>query len=190
MSDTCFTAQTATKQSIITKIGSLSLWHNDSGQYTHAAITQLKKGIQRVLKQQYNPSGGANGMLDLLSPNNKGPQANKTATAADILCKSKQEADNKAKHKGTDVTPKITSRFHAQEEADRRNIINQALIGAKEGVVEALTTFVGTNITNAVLRQAYGGYKDLNEYTLQELLKAAINGANRPPATYVLTHLL
>jgi len=44
----------------------LSLWRNDSGQYMHAAITQLKKGIQRVLKQQYNPAGGESGMLDLL----------------------------------------------------------------------------------------------------------------------------
>jgi hypothetical protein len=32
----------------------------------HAAITQLKKGIQRVRKQQYNPARGANGLLDLL----------------------------------------------------------------------------------------------------------------------------
>ena len=85
MADTCFTARTATKQSIVTKIGRLSLQCNDSGQYTHAAITQLEKGIQQVLKQQYNPAGGVNGMLDLLDPNNVGPQANKTATAADVL---------------------------------------------------------------------------------------------------------
>ena len=85
MADTCFTAQTATKQSIVSKIGQLSHQRNDSGQYTHAAITQLEKGIQQVLKQQYNPAGGANGMHDLLIANNVGPQANKTATAADIL---------------------------------------------------------------------------------------------------------
>ena len=86
MADTCFTARTATKQSIVPEIGWLSLRRNDSGQYTHAAITQLEKGIQRVLKQQYNPAGGVNGMLNLLNQNNVGPQANKTATAADILC--------------------------------------------------------------------------------------------------------
>ena len=66
MADTCFTAQPATKQSIVAKIGQLSLQRNGSGQYMHAAITQLKKGIQRVLKHQYNPARGANGMLDLL----------------------------------------------------------------------------------------------------------------------------
>ena len=92
MTDTCFTARTATKQSIVTKIRRLSLWRNAIGQYTHAAITQLEKVIQRVLKQQYNPAGGVNGMLDLIIPNNVGPQANKTATAADILRESKQEA--------------------------------------------------------------------------------------------------
>ena len=62
-----------------------------------------------------------------------------------------------------------------KEEADRRNIINQALIGAKEEVVEALTTFVSINITDAVLRLADGDYKGLDKYTLQELLQAAID---------------
>jgi hypothetical protein len=66
IADTCLTARTATKQLIVTKIGRLSLWRNDSSQYMHAAIMQLKKGIQRVLKQHYNPDGGVNGMLDLL----------------------------------------------------------------------------------------------------------------------------
>ena len=69
---------------------------------------QLEKGIQRVLKQQYNPAGGANGMLDLLVPNNVGPQANMTATAADILPESKKEADNESVEKVTTVTLKIT----------------------------------------------------------------------------------
>ena len=66
MADTGFTARTATMQSIVAEIGRLSLRRIDSGQNMQAAITQLKKGIQRVLKQQYNPTRGANGMLDLL----------------------------------------------------------------------------------------------------------------------------
>ena len=78
----------------------------------------------------------------------------------------------------------------AQEEANRHNIINKALIGAKERVLEALTTFVGTNITNTVLRFANGNYKGLNKYTLHELMQAAIDGANLLPATDVLTQLL
>jgi hypothetical protein len=174
MADTCFTARTATKQLIVTKIGRLSLQRNHIGQYTHAAITQLKKGIQRVLKQKYNPAGGANGMLDLLNQNNVGPQANKKATATDVLQELKQEAGDEAAQKGTAVTPKITLRSDAQEESDRRNFINQALIGAKEGVLEALTTFVGTDITDEVLRRANSNYKGIDEYTLQELIQAPL----------------
>ncbi len=188
--DSCFTARTATKQSIVTKIWQLSLQRNDSKQYTHSAITQLEKGIQQVLKQQYIPAGGSNGMLDLLNQNNKGPQANETTTATDVLKESHKEADNKSKSTGKILTPKFTLCADAQDKANQRNIINQALIGAKEGILEALTTFVGTEITDTVLRRANGDYKDLDEYTLQELLQAAINGANRPPATDVLTQLL
>ena len=66
MADSCFTAQTATKQLIVAGLGQLSFQRNDSGQYTHAAITQLVKGIHQALKQQYKPAGGSNGMLDLL----------------------------------------------------------------------------------------------------------------------------
>ena len=56
--------------------------------------------------------------------------------------------------------------------------------------MEALTTFVGTDITYAVLGRANGDYKGLEEYTLQDLLQAAINGADHPPATDVLIQLL
>jgi hypothetical protein len=38
-----------------------------------------------------------------------------------------------------------------QEEADCRNVAAQAMIGAKEGVVKAVTTLVGTNITDSIL---------------------------------------
>ena len=54
------------------------------------------------------------------------------------------------------VTPTITSRANAQDEADRINQINQAVIGVKEGVTKAFTKTVGSNITNKVLRTADG----------------------------------
>ena len=56
--------------------------------------------------------------------------------------------------------------------------------------MEALTTFVGTDVTDAVLQRANGDYKGLDKYTLAELLQSAINGANRPPGADVLTQLL
>jgi hypothetical protein len=41
-----------------------------------------------------------------------------------------------------------------------------------------------------ILRQADRGFKGLDKYTLHELLKAAVNGADRPPATDILDQLL
>jgi hypothetical protein len=103
---------------------------------------------------------------------------------------SKKEAMAESTTTGTMVHPKITSHADAQEEAKRQNTNNQALIGAKEGIVEALTTFVSTDITDTILRQADGDFKGLDKYTLLELLKAAIDGADRPPATDILDRLL
>ncbi len=93
-------------------------------------------------------------MLAILALNNYGPKANKTITAADVINMSQKEAKAESTVTGTMVHPKIMSRADAQEEAERLNTNNQALIGAKEGVVEALTTFVGIDITDTILRQA------------------------------------
>jgi hypothetical protein len=43
------------------------------------------------------------------------------------------------------VTPTITSQSEAQEEADCLNVINQLVISAKEGIVEAVTKLVGSD---------------------------------------------
>jgi hypothetical protein len=115
---------------VANKIGRLSLPKNESGQYMHANITQLKKGIKRILKQQYNPAGGDYGMLAILALNNYGPKANKMITTANMINMSKKEAKAESTAMGTTVRPKITSRADAQEEAKRLNTNNQALIGA------------------------------------------------------------
>ncbi len=59
------------------------------------------------------------------------------------------------------------------------NMINQLVIGAKEGVVKAVTKLVGSDITNAVLRTADGSdHKSIDDYTLFAVMTAAIDGAN------------
>ena len=131
MTDSCFTAQTATKQLIIDEIRRLTFQRYASGQYTHAANTQLVKGIQQVLKQQYNPADGSKGMLDLLNQNNKGPQANKTTTADAVLSASQRDAVDESVKTGTIIVPKFTLQADAQHEANQQNIINQALIRKK-----------------------------------------------------------
>ena len=55
---------------------------------------------------------------------------------------------------GKTILPTFTTQTEAQEEADRLNVINQSVIGAKEGVVEAVSKLVGSDITNAILQTA------------------------------------
>ncbi len=70
--------------------------------------------------------------------------------------------------------------MEAQEEADRLNVINQSVIGAKEGVVEAVSKLVGSNITDAILRTADGSnHKSIDDFMLYNVMKVAINGADR-----------
>jgi hypothetical protein len=89
------------------------------------------------------------------------------------------------------ITPTITSQSEAQEEADRLNVINQLVTGAKEGVVKAMTKLVGRDITNAVLQTANGSdHKSIDDYTLFAVMAAAIDGANQPSTTNVLEQLL
>jgi hypothetical protein len=72
------------------------------------------------------------------------------------------------------VTPTIISHSDGQDEADRINQINQAVIGAKEGVTEAFTKKVGSAITDKVLCTANGtDYKSIDDYELHELVTTA-----------------
>ncbi len=70
-------------------------------------------------------------------------------------------------------------------------MINQSVIGAKEGVVEAVMKLVGSDITNAVLQTADGSnHKSIDNYTLFAVMAAAIDNANQPSTTNVLEQVL
>lgn len=56
----------------------------------------------------------------------------------------------------TAITPTITSHYDAQDKADHLNLIDQALIDAKEGITKAITMKVGPNITDTSLKTADG----------------------------------
>ncbi len=65
------------------------------------------------------------------------------------------------------------------------------VISAKEGVVEAITKLVGSDVTDAILQMANGSnHKSINEFTLYEVIKLAIDGANQPSTNNVLEQLL
>ena len=86
----------------------------------------------------------------------------------------------------TTVAPSITERSDAHDEADRINLLNQAVIGAKEGFVEAITNKVGAEITGSVLKTVDGSdYKGVDDYQLEDLLGAVLQGADRPSGANV-----
>jgi hypothetical protein len=81
--------------------------------------------------------------------------------------------------------------LEAQEEADCLNVINQSVIGAKEGIVKAATKLVGSDITDAVLQTADGSnHKSIDDYMLFAVMAAAIDGADQPSTTNMLEQLL
>jgi hypothetical protein len=62
------------------------------------------------------------------------------------------------------VSPTITTLSDAQEEMVRINLLNQAVIGAKEGAAEAITNKVGSDIMDTVLKTAdRSDFKGVND---------------------------
>jgi hypothetical protein len=193
MVEACYTARATMKQQVIKGIGKLTLQTNKHGQYTHDAILLLQKGIRRILVSQSNPSNPGKGMEKLLKDGIllTNVKLTNAITANSVLKAAKARADRALKASSTTITPTIISRSEAQEEADHLNMINQLVIGAKEGIVEAVTKLVGSNITDAVLRTAKGSnHKSINNYMLFAVMAAAINGANQPSTTNMLEQLL
>jgi hypothetical protein len=91
---------------------------------------------------------------------------------------------------GKTVLPTITARAEAQEEADRLNVINQAVIGTKECTTAAIIKLVGSNITNAIIGTPDGSdHKGVNDFRLFDVMQAAINGADHPSTNDVLEQL-
>eukprot|EP00956_Cyclotella_meneghiniana_P032904 scaffold92023_cov58-Cyclotella_meneghiniana.AAC.1 len=82
---------------------------------------------------------------------------------------------------GPNVVPLITDRTEAQDQADRLNMQNQAVIGAKEGTTEAIVLQFGHDVTDSVLKTADGvDLKGIDEYHLYDLMQVCIQGADRP----------
>jgi hypothetical protein len=112
-------------------------------------------------------------------------------TSGSVLKTVKKLADELSTTTGKTILPTFTTQTEAQEEANCLNVINQLVIGAKEGIVEALTKLVGNNITDAILRTADGSdHKSIKDFTLFNVMKVAIDGADRPPTNDVLEQVL
>jgi hypothetical protein len=71
------------------------------------------------------------------------------------------------------------------------SVINQSIIGAKGGVVEAVSKLVGSDITDAILRTVDGSdFKSIDDFRIYEVMKVAIDGADLPTTNDVLEQLL
>eukprot|EP00956_Cyclotella_meneghiniana_P004235 scaffold5184_cov39-Cyclotella_meneghiniana.AAC.4 len=177
MSEACFTARATLRTQVRDLINELPLNCNESGQYNHDDITVFIKGVERHFKGLYNPLHPGQGLSQLLA---QGPntltklKSTDMFAAAAVLKQSAKEAAALAKQTGVDEKAQIATRADAQDEADRRNYAIQAAIGS--------------DITDSVLRNADGNdNKSVDEYTLYEVLQAAIQGAIRPTTAEILS---
>jgi hypothetical protein len=194
MAEACYTARATTKQQVLDRINKLTLQTNEHGQYMHDAILLIQNGIQPVLVSQFNPSDPGKGMVKLLDNGDKiltQVQSTDAITAGSVLKSAKKQADELSTTTGKTVLPTFNTQTEAQEEADRLNVINQSVIGAKEGVVEAVLKLVGSDITDAILRTPDGSdHKSIDDFTLYEVMKVAIDGADRPNTNDALEQLI
>ena len=181
MAEACYSAQASTKAQVVAKIGRLSFKKNKNGQYTHDAIATLARGIERIMKGTYDPCDVGKGMSSLLTQNPYGPKSKEADTPEAVLKEAKETAAKETAATGATVAPAFTVQSETQEEEDHCNVASQAMIGAKGGFVKAITTLVGTNITDSVLRTSNGDIKGVDDYTVHKIMQAAFENADRPP---------
>ena len=154
MAEACYTARATMKQQVLDGINKWTLQTNEHGQYTHDAILLFQKGIQCVLVGQFNPRDPGKGMLKLLNNGNNiltRVQSTDAITALSALKLAKKRADDLSTTTGKTVLPTFNTQTEAQEEADQLNVINQLVIGTKEGFVKEVSKLVGSDITGAIL---------------------------------------
>jgi len=174
---------------------------NSSEQYNHDDAVKYFAAIKRVLKETYNPGDPGHGMEKLIEENTPGlpPEhptnatSTFTSTAQNVLTHYQQRAAaiNAQNLVGPNVVPLITDRTEAQDQADRLNMQNQAVIGAKEGTTEAIVLQFGRDVTDSVLKTADGvDLKGIDEYHLYDLMQVCIQGADRPATGDILGHLI
>ena len=108
-------------------------------------------------------------------------------TVGSVIKEAKLHAAACSTSTGKTVLPTITAQAEAQEEANRLNVINQAVISAKEDAADAITKLVDSNITNTILRTPDGSnHKGVNGFRLFDIMQGATDGANHPSTNDVL----
>jgi hypothetical protein len=190
-----WSAKRENKQNTLEQLKPISLPTDDNGHYQHDDVIKYIEQLKQAAKDIFNPLDKINGMSKLFHQ-----VTNKINSITlhdvydwrDIIAKSKKEAKDKTDRStsGTVYLPDITSRSDAQEEADRLNQFNQAVLGVKEGFKETICKASGTDALTSVIQQADGQAKSIDDYTLYDLTEALIAGALRPKAKHVLQQII
>ena len=66
---------------------------------------------------------------------------------------------------------------------------NQAMMGAKQGVVDAFIHKFGAEITDPILCTPDGDLKAIDEFSIHELIQAVKDATDRPQASAILEEI-
>ena len=186
-----YTAQAVTEGQVLLGASTWAFPTTSQGQYHLEAGTALIVHVTDVLGKQYNAGDPGYGMRKLAE---RGPNALTRIKTTDAITIESILAESKAAARriASDAIPAITNRTDAQDEADRRNMNNQAVIGAKEGVIKAITAHVGSDITDPILRKADGSnvLKNIDDVAIWDIFQAVIAAADRPATKTVLEKVI
>ena len=186
MADAIYSARGNTRDEVGKRLAKLTLAKNERGQYTHDDVMMYIAALKKVLKGTFNVGDPGNGMLKLCN-GSRGQaghlaaiKSTDVATRKSVLAASKSEAEAASLAEGSAVAPTITSQNDAQDEADRINLMQQAVIGAKEGAVEAIIEQIGQDVADTIINDVDGEEKGIDEYELARTMTAPA----RAVATY------
>ena len=191
MGDEVWSVRRLNKLNAEEKLSPIKINKDETNRYTHDDATKFIKAIVKACEDMLNPLDRKNGMAKLFEQTVN--EINKitskdTYDYKDILRISKAEATAASRATGAVVPPDITDRANAQEEADRMTKLNQAVIGAKEGIISKLKEAVGDQVLAAELQEADGEPKGIDDISLYKLKELVITGANRTKSIEILKH--
>ena len=122
MSDAAYTARPTNKAMALERARNFSLPKDETGQYQHDEAVKYTELVKRELGGMFNMLDKQHGMSKLADKTPNKINTIKSTYAydvTDILKDSKKRAKEESKRMGAVVTPDITTRSDAQEEADR-----------------------------------------------------------------------
>ena len=173
------------------QIQEISINNNDVGGYEYNAAVTLIKQINRVLKQQLFEES-ADGMVGLGSktPNTLTSYKSNVAIKKNDVKRQLIAEAQAASSTSNIVAPGIMTNADAQDEAYRQNTARLTEIGVKEAIAAVITSIVGAQITNPILRTTDGSdIRTVDEYDLHQFL-SAVKGVSERPSEIAIRQMM